>query len=236
MAALLYCNYCGMSYTDDPLDYKAHQKNHQRKQLAERVFGHIAPYSEREYLKRDNHYADEHKCTTEYKDDYNDELTLYAWWSRSVEACNYDLKHPNLYEYIRLYRSNSPLIRGSYVNMKLYKASLEKPDNTRYMVCTKPGQLVILNDFKSNEDIEEIIEVKEGDRFKITCRDSFYHISIMKEDKPYVALLIEKGSEDEDYNINEVERFITAYKPDYFNERHNADLLFETDLAEFIKI
>lgn len=130
------CYYCGMSYcSDTPEDVRAHQKLHERKQLAERVFGFIAPYSIREYIKNyawnaDTLGTDSGMIVKEKPLQGGEDLIYYAQWCRSLEACNYDLKHPTLQEYILIRKTpNSPFINmngGSYINMKLYKEVLNK--------------------------------------------------------------------------------------------------------------
>lgn len=123
-----YCRYCGKTFFDDPQDVEKHQKNHERRILAERVFGHIANYNERQFLKDEAHKNN----NGSYNQDVTEilggqELIYYIEWSRSVEGCGYDLKHPTLQEYI-LFRKTSDCIflNGTYVNMKIYKEHLNK--------------------------------------------------------------------------------------------------------------
>lgn len=156
------CVFCGMDFCEDIQDdVIRHQKNHQRKVLAEEKFGHIAPYRERENLKD--------VAMIKGTDLYNiggERITYYAHWCRSVEACNYDLKHPNLSEYIMLRKTNSDLLRGSYVNMKRYKEeTLIKP----CLICTKSGRVVIQIDETTNKYnlIYSTMYVEKGTRFEI---------------------------------------------------------------------
>lgn len=145
------CRYCGMGFVNNnEQDVKDHKKCHERKILAERVFGHIATYEEREYLKDKVHKNNK----GEYVEEYclgGKELLYYAHWSRSIEACGYDLKHPSLQEYTLMRNLNSDLLNGSYVNMKKYKQYLheEKIKNKQFkeVICIKSGVLV---DIKNN--------------------------------------------------------------------------------------
>lgn len=156
--AIKNCYYCGMSYCNNiPEDVERHQKIHQRKQLAERVFGFIAPRSIREHIKdyawngNDNEFV--------HRDEPlpgGEELIYYAHWCRSIEACNFDLKHPTLQEYIIIRKNKfNELLNipgGSYINMKKYKEYLNKPFTMNKthgtVMCISSGYLI---DYETGE-------------------------------------------------------------------------------------
>lgn len=109
------CKFCGLQFTNYREDLEKHLKIHKRKQLAEKVFGHIANYHEREFLKQDYAYKRNGIC--------DKSVIIYAHWCRSIEGCNYDLMHPTLQEYSNHYGKDDCdwLEDSTYVNMQKYK-------------------------------------------------------------------------------------------------------------------
>lgn len=124
-----YCRYCGKFFKENDLqDVEKHQKNHERKKLAEKTFGHIANYNERQFLKSEIYKKDfenEEEGLNLNEKLGSLELLTYINWSRSLEGCGYDLKHPTLQEYT-IYQNLEDCIflNGTYINMKIYKKYL----------------------------------------------------------------------------------------------------------------
>lgn len=124
------CPYCGLTYADNAAqDIVDHKKLHERKMLAEKVFGHIATSMERDAILG----MVSKKCKgSEGYIFYKNYLEEYFHWSRSIEGNNFDLLHPSLQEYSQYYlkRDIDWLPYGkSYVNMKIYKNNISKPVN-----------------------------------------------------------------------------------------------------------
>ena len=117
------CKFCGIQFTNCKEDLEGHLKIHKRKQLAEKVFGHIANYREREFLKQDYAYTGNGVCDST--------VVMYAHWCRSVEGCNYDLMHPTLQEYAMHYKKNDCdwLGDSTYVNMQKYKRHINQVED-----------------------------------------------------------------------------------------------------------
>lgn len=180
MAALNHCKFCGMSYCDTPDDVKKHQKIHERKVLAERKFGHIATYSERERLKTESYDSNGNDIKSGFDN------RVYAYWSRSVEGCNYDLMHPDFREYKAFYLSNMPFMNGSYINMKRYKGFL---NNTQQLnrtfdefVCIKSG-LVVARHCEVSDHPKVEFKVNEGDIFPVLGGNNGVEIGVHISDE-----------------------------------------------------
>lgn len=121
------CIYCNTIY--DPSieeDEEEHRKRHERKILAERIYGHIATEKERSMIrsyvsKEKNVYENTMGCMD--IDKSYEELLIYCYWSRSIEGCNFDLMHPSLKEYTIYYKNGASFmpLGKTYINMKEYK-------------------------------------------------------------------------------------------------------------------
>lgn len=81
-----------------------------KKEIAENYFKkHIADYAEREQLK--------------YGEKATEKSKIYAYWCRSVEGSNFDLRHPSLQEYKKHFMKGDVdwLEKGkTYVNIRRY--------------------------------------------------------------------------------------------------------------------
>ena len=219
MSTLDRCVYCGKGYCKDiPEDVMEHQKFHTRKELAEKVFGHIATYAEREQIK-DNIFerGTDRYLTGGRRQQY------YAWWCRSIEACNFDVKHPSLQEYIDLSESKSPLMNGSYVNMKKYKQNNNLENN---LECIKPGVIYALPEIETKDTKFISIYIPLGSRLKIIDEDNSkdvnaIYVKVFKDDESFIGYTNIKIIENKSF-------IIRSQKMLEHEEKY--------DLAEFIRL
>lgn len=109
-----FCLYCNMEYYSN--EKAKHRKYHNKKEIAESKFGHIAMQPEREYIK--NFVASNKNNAIG-----GETLVAYAHWSRSIEKNDYDINHPLFQEYCEFYKKKDTSwlkLNFTEVDMKQY--------------------------------------------------------------------------------------------------------------------
>lgn len=176
---LITCKECGLMYnSSDPSDIKIHQKQHEAYEKAKKKFGTIyGYYPERERIKAENRSIYENNSLP-LEQRYNAQLEiLRCLFSRSLEACTYDLNHVDYETYVSMMLKNNSygpkLDDKIFLKLKNKFGTLPGIDNGTFYHIPSVQRHTLAAHFDGDEYTEdELDEIRQFAEFVKTKRQS----------------------------------------------------------------